>query len=254
MWSKRPRRSLFSSITVPTNSFGTMIEALMYGSSTSSDRKSTRLNSSHEWNSYAVFCLKKKTRLGLGRGDRDLVRRQAVLQLHQLRRALHAFKQLVDRLLVAVHLVQPLGALGRREQQHANLPGRRERQRLLRVQIERVSGGDLEVGVGGAQRQDVIAAGNLLGNPLLRGRVRFVQLGEFQSEPGGERREDLLVADDLLGDERLPQGRLRCGLLPQPGDELRRHHPLEGVDQPFIREVRVGHSRQASGGWGGWGG
>src|SRR5207247_7756425 len=28
-------------------------------SSTNSDRKSTRLNSSHEWNSYAVFCLKK---------------------------------------------------------------------------------------------------------------------------------------------------------------------------------------------------
>src|SRR5438105_7436241 len=26
------------------------------------DRKSTRLNSSHEWNSYAVFCLKKKKR------------------------------------------------------------------------------------------------------------------------------------------------------------------------------------------------
>src|SRR5438105_12897891 len=26
------------------------------------DRKSTRLNSSHEWISYAVFCLKKKTR------------------------------------------------------------------------------------------------------------------------------------------------------------------------------------------------
>src|SRR5207247_6750921 len=25
-----------------------------------SDRKSTRLNSSHEWRSYAVFCLKKK--------------------------------------------------------------------------------------------------------------------------------------------------------------------------------------------------
>src|SRR5207247_6360790 len=27
-----------------------------------SDRKSTRLNSSHEWISYAVFCLKKKTK------------------------------------------------------------------------------------------------------------------------------------------------------------------------------------------------
>src|SRR5207247_11190952 len=29
----------------------------------SADRKSTRLNSSHEWISYAVFCLKKKTNL-----------------------------------------------------------------------------------------------------------------------------------------------------------------------------------------------
>ena len=37
MWSNLPRRSLFSSITVPTNSFGTMIDALMYGSSTSSN-------------------------------------------------------------------------------------------------------------------------------------------------------------------------------------------------------------------------
>src|SRR5207247_9852871 len=27
-----------------------------------SDRKSTRLNSSHEWISYAVFCLKKKSK------------------------------------------------------------------------------------------------------------------------------------------------------------------------------------------------
>src|SRR5438105_8670147 len=29
-------------------------------SSIGRDRKSTRLNSSHEWSSYAVFCLKKK--------------------------------------------------------------------------------------------------------------------------------------------------------------------------------------------------
>ena len=36
MWSKRPRRSLFSSITAPTSSFGTMIDARTYGSSTSS--------------------------------------------------------------------------------------------------------------------------------------------------------------------------------------------------------------------------
>src|SRR5207247_10863832 len=32
------------------------------------DRKSTRLNSSHEWISYAVFCLKKKTKVGRYRG------------------------------------------------------------------------------------------------------------------------------------------------------------------------------------------
>ena len=36
MWSKRPRRSLQSSITAPTYSFGTITEALMYGSSTRS--------------------------------------------------------------------------------------------------------------------------------------------------------------------------------------------------------------------------
>ena len=36
MWSKLPRRSLQSSITAPTYSLGTMTEALMYGSSTSS--------------------------------------------------------------------------------------------------------------------------------------------------------------------------------------------------------------------------
>src|SRR2546430_10695395 len=34
-----------------------------------SDRKSTRLNSSHSQISYAVFCLKKKTQDGLARRD-----------------------------------------------------------------------------------------------------------------------------------------------------------------------------------------
>ena len=36
MWSKRPRRSLQSSITAPTYSFGTITDDLMYGSSTDS--------------------------------------------------------------------------------------------------------------------------------------------------------------------------------------------------------------------------
>src|SRR3989442_310767 len=39
MWSKRPRRSLQSSITAPTYSFGTITVALMYGSSTRSSSR-----------------------------------------------------------------------------------------------------------------------------------------------------------------------------------------------------------------------
>src|SRR6267154_3478121 len=35
------------------------------------DRKSTRLNSSHPSISYAVFCLKKKKRIGFGKLGRD---------------------------------------------------------------------------------------------------------------------------------------------------------------------------------------
>src|SRR5438105_7029769 len=34
----------------------------IFTSPVAGDRKSTRLNSSHEWISYAVFCLKKKNR------------------------------------------------------------------------------------------------------------------------------------------------------------------------------------------------
>src|SRR5438105_11244960 len=37
------------------------------------DRKSTRLNSSHEWISYAVFCLKKKRRIDAGLLDLSAV-------------------------------------------------------------------------------------------------------------------------------------------------------------------------------------
>src|SRR5438105_5498114 len=35
------------------------------------DRKSTRLNSSHEWISYAVFCLKKKKKKKKGRHEEN---------------------------------------------------------------------------------------------------------------------------------------------------------------------------------------
>src|SRR5438105_7569050 len=38
------------------------------------DRKSTRLNSSHEWISYAVFCLKKKNVVAVEIDDEEHVR------------------------------------------------------------------------------------------------------------------------------------------------------------------------------------
>src|SRR5438105_11360096 len=41
------------------------------------DRKSTRLNSSHEWISYAVFCLKKKTRRPKSMSESRMGRRNA---------------------------------------------------------------------------------------------------------------------------------------------------------------------------------
>src|SRR5438105_6265757 len=37
-----------------------LLEQQLAAGKTPGDRKSTRLNSSHEWISYAVFCLKKK--------------------------------------------------------------------------------------------------------------------------------------------------------------------------------------------------
>src|SRR5438105_9621853 len=41
---------------------GLKVESLDAAEIRARDRKSTRLNSSHEWISYAVFCLKKKKR------------------------------------------------------------------------------------------------------------------------------------------------------------------------------------------------
>src|SRR5438105_8505644 len=42
------------------NAFGMSKTQLAAAHRAARDRKSTRLNSSHEWISYAVFCLKKK--------------------------------------------------------------------------------------------------------------------------------------------------------------------------------------------------
>src|SRR5438105_6565074 len=47
------------------------------GRSGGRDRKSTRLNSSHEWISYAVFCLKKKDELAGTEGGGGIRNRRA---------------------------------------------------------------------------------------------------------------------------------------------------------------------------------
>src|SRR3972149_741485 len=54
---------------------------------TLSDRKSTRLNSSHSQISYAVFCLKKKTHLQLPRGYGSARRLRQVRHVSRLQHA-----------------------------------------------------------------------------------------------------------------------------------------------------------------------
>src|SRR5438105_12160050 len=51
-------------VVTPRRGKAVEINALWYNAALppNRDRKSTRLNSSHEWISYAVFCLKKKKR------------------------------------------------------------------------------------------------------------------------------------------------------------------------------------------------
>src|SRR5438105_5863532 len=69
---RRPPRSTLFPYTTLFRSVCAIVHATHYACSAetrrwspgrpteSTDRKSTRLNSSHEWISYAVFCLKKK--------------------------------------------------------------------------------------------------------------------------------------------------------------------------------------------------
>src|SRR5438105_12239742 len=48
------------------------------------DRKSTRLNSSHEWISYAVFCLKKKKKKDKKKCKIQIEKRMSIKQSHVL--------------------------------------------------------------------------------------------------------------------------------------------------------------------------
>src|SRR6266536_4547623 len=63
MIRRPPRSTLFPYTTLFRSGAGCQSPCASRGTclrSARPDRKSTRLNSSHEWTSYAVFCLKKK--------------------------------------------------------------------------------------------------------------------------------------------------------------------------------------------------
>src|SRR5438105_7430753 len=65
-----------------------LVEALPVGtecSASTRDRKSTRLNSSHEWISYAVFCLKKKRKCKQGGSGRGQLALGGFLKTHRAR-------------------------------------------------------------------------------------------------------------------------------------------------------------------------
>src|SRR5438105_7081122 len=67
-----PYTTLFRSLGIGSISFAINVIATVISRRApgDKDRKSTRLNSSHEWISYAVFCLKKKKTLTSGREER----------------------------------------------------------------------------------------------------------------------------------------------------------------------------------------
>src|SRR6266536_5718898 len=75
-----PYTTLFRSATLFCNgcAAGRSRSALNVGR----DRKSTRLNSSHEWISYAVFCLKKKKQYHLPPVRPEKIHAKNIVQYH----------------------------------------------------------------------------------------------------------------------------------------------------------------------------
>src|SRR5207247_8159050 len=85
-----PRSTLFPYTTLFRSQVGVLpsLEIVIWvafggrGTLWGADRKSTRLNSSHEWISYAVFCLKKKKKHAGARIKSTLQRKQSHAEYH----------------------------------------------------------------------------------------------------------------------------------------------------------------------------
>src|SRR2546421_1261867 len=85
----RPGRAVITATRSPSR-IASSIEWVM-----NTDRKSTRLNSSHDQISYAVFCLKKKKkhRLGLTREDTNETNDRLLLPACELRRVANGARE-----------------------------------------------------------------------------------------------------------------------------------------------------------------
>src|SRR2546430_5285604 len=80
MIRRPPRSTLFPYTTLFRSSFFSEVQGKSWSANLSqearsylSDRKSTRLNSSHSQISYAVFCLKKKKKAGMGSRESSIL-------------------------------------------------------------------------------------------------------------------------------------------------------------------------------------
>ncbi len=147
----------------------------------------------------------------------------------------HPLEQLVDRLVRPVHLVELLADFRRGEQEQPDLTGRRERERLLGVDIERICSAQLEVGVGQPERQDAVAARDLLGDAVAGGLVDFADVGDLQPEAVRQLLDYFGIRRDLLGDDAFPQRPARLRLRPKRLKALGREG-LKGCGQPLVWE------------------
>jgi hypothetical protein len=159
--------------------------------------------------------------------------------LLDLELAADSLEQAGDHLVTAAIQLVHLGPQpARRGEEHPDLASGGEGQHLLGVDVEGIGGGDLEVGVGLADRHDVEAPRELLGDGLRHPGGDPGHVGDREAEPGGDRREDLFVANQAPLHDRLPQrDRRRRLLLPEGGDRLIRQQRLESRHQPFVGEL-----------------